>query len=148
MNNLNVKNDINDYWEEIKEKVSELFKEGKISEALRDEFILVDGILRETDKSLVEFLAFMNAFKPDNMIESDIPEAVINAIEYLFKDYKSINFSLDCKKAMIYTAFQTTRFYHLQITDRYMEILKEIADKDTDLSNILTNLKSFMNQQQ
>lgn len=148
MKKLDLKNDINDYRAEFRNKVPELFKAGKISEALKDEFILVDSIFQQTDKNIVEFLAFMSAVNPDDMEEADIPEAVMNAIEYHFKSYKSINFSTDAKKGMVYTAFQTTNFYHLQITDRYMEILEEIADTDTDFSNTLMDFKNFIGKQE
>ena len=148
MKTLDINNDINNYRAEFRNKIPELCKAGRISEALKDEFILVDSILRETDKSIAEFLAFMSAVKPEDLEEADIPEAVKDAIEYHFKDYKSINFSVEAKKAMVYTAFQTTKFYHLQITDRYMELLEEIADTDTDLSNTLMELKSFIDEQE
>ena len=148
MKKLDIKHDINDYRAEFRNKIPELCKAGKISEALKDEFFLVDSIFQETDKNIAEFLTFMSAVNPDDVEESDIPEAVMNAIEYHFKDYKSINFSVETKKAMVFTAFQTTKFYHLQIKDRYMEILEEIADTDTDFSNTLMDFENFIGEQE
>lgn len=147
MKKLDIKHDINDYRAEFRNKIPELCKAGKISEALKDEFFLVDSIFQETEKNIAEFLTFMSAVNPDDVEESDIPEAVENAIKYHFKDYKSINFSVEAKKAMVYTAFQTTKFYHLQITDRRMEILEEIADTDTDFLNTLMNYKNIIGEQ-